>query len=78
MFFLVHGEDGMDEISITGKTYIAELKNGNINEYEFDPKEYGFNLGKIEDIEVLIIEGSKEMMIGILNGEKNTAVIFLS
>ena len=69
----VHGADGMDEISITGKTYIAELKNGNINEYEFDPKEYGFNLGKIEDIEVSDIESSKEMMIGILNGEKNTA-----
>ena len=69
----VHGAEGMDEISITGKTYIAELKNGNINEYEFDPKEYGFNLGKIEDIEVSDIEGSKEMMIGILNGEKNTA-----
>ena len=69
----VHGADGMDEISITGKTYIAELKNGNINEYEFDPKEYGFNLGKIEDIEVSDIEGSKEMMIGILDGEKNTA-----
>ena len=69
----VHGADGMDEISITGKTYIAELKNGNINEYEFDPKEYGFNLGKIEDIEVSDIKGSKEMMIGILNGEKNTA-----
>lgn len=69
----VHGADGMDEISITGKTYIAELKNGNIDEYEFDPKEYGFNLGKIEDIEVSDIKGSKEMMIGILNGEKNTA-----
>jgi len=69
----VHGAEGMDEISITGKTYIAELKNGNINEYEFDPKEYGFNLGKIEDIEVSDTEGSKEMMIGILNGEKNTA-----
>jgi len=69
----VHGADGMDEISITGKTYIAELKNDNINEYEFDPKEYGFNLGKIDDIEVSNIEGSKEMMIGILNGQKNTA-----
>ena len=69
----VHGADGMDEISITGKTYIAELKNGNINEYQFDPTEYGFNLGKIEDIEVADIKGSKEMMLGILNGDKNTA-----
>ena len=37
----VHGADGMDEISITGKTYIAELKNGKILEYEFNPQDYG-------------------------------------
>ena len=45
----VHGADGMDEISITGKTYIAELKNGKILEYEFNPQDYGFKLGRIED-----------------------------
>jgi len=69
----VHGADGMDEISITGKTYIAELKNGKISEYEFNPQDYGFKLGRIEDIEVTNIESSKKMMLGILNGDKNTA-----
>ncbi|MBT6818302.1 MAG: anthranilate phosphoribosyltransferase, partial [Nitrosomonadales bacterium] len=69
----VHGADGMDEISITGKTYIAELKNGKITEYQFQPQDYGFKIGKIEDIEVGGIESSKEMMLSILNGEKNTA-----
>ena len=69
----VHGDDGMDEISITGKTYIAELKNGKILEYEFNPQDYGFELGKIEDIEVADIESSKNMMLGVLNGDKNTA-----
>ena len=69
----VHGADGMDEISITGKTYIAELKNGKILEYEFNPQDYGFKLGRIEDIEVANIESSKEMMLGILEGDKNTA-----
>ena len=69
----VHGADGMDEISITGKTYIAELKNGKITEYQFQPQDYGFKIGKIEDIEVDGIESSKEMMLSILNGEKNTA-----
>jgi len=69
----VHGADGMDEISITSETYIAELKNGKIVEYEFNPQEYGFKLGKIEDIEVANVESSKEMMLGILNGNKNTA-----
>ena len=69
----VHGDDGMDEISITGKTYIAELKNGKILEYEFNPQDYGFELGKIEDIEVSDIESSKKMMLSVLNGDKNTA-----
>jgi len=69
----VHGDDGMDEISITGKTYIAELKNGKILEYEFNPQDYGFELGSIEDIEVNDIESSKKMMLSVLNGDKNTA-----
>ena len=69
----VHGDDGMDEISITGETYIAELKNGKILEYEFNPQDYGFELGKIEDIEVADIESSKKMMLGVLNRDKNTA-----
>ena len=69
----VNGDDGMDEISITGKTYIAELKNGKILEYEFNPQDYGFELGTIEDIEVNDIESSKKMMLGVLNGHKNTA-----
>jgi anthranilate phosphoribosyltransferase len=69
----VHGDDGMDEISITGKTYIAELKNGKILEYEFNPQDYGFELGKIEDIVVSDIESSKKMMLGVLNRDKNTA-----
>ena len=70
---LVHGDDGMDEISITGKTYIAELKKGKILEYEFNPQDYGFELGSIEDIEVSDIEGSKKMMLDVLSGDKNTA-----
>ena len=69
----VHGDDGMDEISITGKTYIAELKKGKILEYEFNPQDYGFELGRIEDIVVSDIENSKKMMLDVLNGDKNTA-----
>ena len=69
----VHGADSMDEISITGKTYIAELKNGKILEYEFNPQDYGIKLGRIEDIVVTDIKSSKEMMLGILEGDKNTA-----
>ena len=39
---VVHGKDGLDEISLSGITKIAELKNNTITEYEFDPREYGY------------------------------------
>ena len=39
---IVHGEDGLDEISLSGISYISELKNSKISEYIFDPKDYGY------------------------------------
>lgn len=47
---VVHGSDGMDEITVTGKTYINEIRNGEILEYEIDPKDYGINYASIEDL----------------------------
>jgi len=40
---VVHGKDGLDEISLMDTTLIAELKNGDIAEYEFDPRTLGFS-----------------------------------
>ncbi|MGQ5523957.1 anthranilate phosphoribosyltransferase [Chitinimonas sp. PSY-7] len=39
---VVHGRDGLDEISLFDTTLVAELKDGEINEYVFDPREHGF------------------------------------
>ena len=38
---LVHGEDGLDEITITGKTHVCELKNDNIKRYTVSPEDFG-------------------------------------
>ena len=38
---LVHGEDGMDEITLTGKTQVVEQKDGKITEYEIVPEDFG-------------------------------------
>tara|TARA_A100001011_G_C14312161_1_gene846104 strand:- start:701 stop:1702 length:1002 start_codon:yes stop_codon:yes gene_type:complete len=47
---VVCGLDGLDEISLSNKTYVNELKNNKIIEYVFDPKDYGYDLIKIKDI----------------------------
>ena len=47
---VVCGCDGMDEITVTGKTYVNEIKDGQIIEYEIDPKDYGIEYARPEDI----------------------------
>ncbi len=47
---VVHGLDGLDEISLSDKTYINELKDNEISEYIFDPKDYGYDYINIEEI----------------------------
>ena len=46
----VHGLDGLDEISLLGKTKIYELKNGEILKYEIAPEDFGLERCKLEDI----------------------------
>ncbi|TJZ72866.1 anthranilate phosphoribosyltransferase [Chitiniphilus eburneus] len=41
---IVHGRDGLDEISLCASTQVAELKDGDITEYEIDPRDLGFEL----------------------------------
>ena len=40
---VVHGEDSLDEITLTGRTRVAELKDGAVSEYLLDPREFGLN-----------------------------------
>ncbi|MGB6876817.1 MAG: anthranilate phosphoribosyltransferase [Candidatus Acidiferrales bacterium] len=39
--FVVHGDDGLDEISLSGETYVAELSNGAIRSYKVSPEDFG-------------------------------------
>ena len=44
---VVHGNDGLDEISITDDSSVSELKDGEIKNYEISPKDFGQNLWAI-------------------------------
>lgn len=47
---VVHGSDGLDEITLTGTTRVTEVRGGWFTTYDLDPREYGFKLCRIEDL----------------------------
>lgn len=47
---VVHAEDGLDEISAVGKTFVAELKDGKITEYTIDAKDFGVNYDNLDGL----------------------------
>ncbi len=49
---VVHAEDGLDEISIASRTFIAELKNGEVTEWVIDPSEHDMDHADLTDLSV--------------------------
>ena len=49
---VVHSDDGLDEISIAAPTSVAELKNGEIHEYQIEPGDFGLPNGSLEGLTV--------------------------
>jgi anthranilate phosphoribosyltransferase len=66
---VVHGADGMDEISISDGTYIAELKNGKVSEYTVHPDLFGLTTAPITMLRVANIDEACEKLLGVLNDE---------
>ena len=46
----VHGLDGLDELTVTTSSYVCEVKNGKLTEYELNPEDYGLSLWPLEDL----------------------------
>jgi anthranilate phosphoribosyltransferase len=65
---VVHGLDGLDEISTLGKTAIAWLKEDEVSIIEVSPKDFGVKQASIEDIKGTTPEKSAELIFKILNG----------
>lgn len=49
---VVHGDDGMDEISISGGTTVAELRNGEVSSYRIEPQQFGLETASIDSLKV--------------------------
>jgi len=70
---VVHSADGMDEISIGDKTYVAELKNGEISEYSVEPEQFGMKRAALSTLRVDGVEESLRMIDSVLANEPGPA-----
>ena len=70
---VVHGADGMDEISFTGDTFVAELKNGQVTEYAIHPSQLGLAVHSLKEIQIQNAAESKAMILDVLNGKQGAA-----
>ncbi|KZL06251.1 anthranilate phosphoribosyltransferase [Pseudovibrio sp. Ad26] len=69
--WIVNGSDGMDEITTTGTTFVAELKNGNINTFTVSPEQAGLPLAKTEDLKGGDPKENAQALREVLQGAKN-------
>jgi anthranilate phosphoribosyltransferase len=68
---IVHGFDGLDEITITDSTYVAELKDNNISEYEISPKDFGLSLSTLPEITATSPDDSLQLIREAFSGDKS-------
>jgi anthranilate phosphoribosyltransferase len=66
--FVVHGEDHCDEISITGKTTVCQLKDGDIKTYQIEPESAGLKRATLNEIQGGTPDKNKHILLQILQG----------
>ena len=75
---VVHSDDGLDEFSIADKTYVAELKDGNVSTYSVHPKDFGLTLGNLKDIRADNADASLALITEAFSGRNGTAKNIIS
>jgi anthranilate phosphoribosyltransferase len=68
---VVHGLDGLDEITITGPSRIAEVRDGNVRSYEVTPEEFGMKRASLEQISGGDASANAAIIREVLSGEKS-------
>jgi anthranilate phosphoribosyltransferase len=68
---VVHGLDGLDEITITGPTRVAEAREGTVRSFEIEPEEFGMARATLQDISGGDSAENAAIIRSILGGEKS-------
>lgn len=69
--FVVHSEDGMDELSISAPTHVGEINNGEIKFYDVKAEDFGLKSAPIEELKTDGIDENKNVIMDILSGVKS-------
>ena len=70
---VVHGSDGMDELSISAPTFVAELRDGKISEYSVAPEQFGFTPAPLNAIQVEDADAARDMLLKVLDNQPGPA-----
>lgn len=68
--WVVHGSDGLDEITTTGPTKVAEWRDGNVRTFDIAPAEIGLPVARPEDLKGGDAETNAAAIVALLGGEK--------
>jgi len=68
--WVVHGEDGLDEITLAGKTHVAEAQNGSVKTFDIGPGDFGFEAGTLEHLRGGDAEANARIVSAVLSGER--------
>jgi anthranilate phosphoribosyltransferase len=68
---VVHGEDGIDEISLTAPTYVCEIADGNLRSYTIAPEDFGLARCNADDLRGGEPSENAAILRGLLDGEKS-------
>ncbi|MFA5142760.1 MAG: anthranilate phosphoribosyltransferase [Candidatus Omnitrophota bacterium] len=71
--FVVYGMDTLDEITITGKTRVSELKDGRVRTYYVTPEKFGLRRARLEDIGGGDARENADTLLAVLRGERGPA-----
>ena len=69
--WVVHGSDGLDEMTTTGHTFVAEIKYGKMKTFNIAPEELGFPIANIQELKGGNSKKNASELVKILNGENN-------
>jgi anthranilate phosphoribosyltransferase len=68
--WVVHGEDGLDEITIDGKTLVAEAHEGSVKTFEIAPEDFGLSRGKLDHLRGGDAQANAGIIRAVLSGTR--------